>query len=209
MLLRVHSKIDSSTVNGPGRRAVIWVQGCSLACPGCWNPATHSITGGREDDTADLQDWLTDLWCAGAITGVTLSGGEPLEQAPAIETLFRSLRGQIPSLSIGLFSGYTERELADGRFRNEGLSAPRRTELWKNIRACLDFAILGRFNKWLPTSLPLVSSRNQELVLASSRYSPEDFDDQGVEITISANGLTQITGFPVHSNRLTHSGFST
>ena len=197
MLLRVHSTIESSTVNGPGRRAAIWVQGCSLACAGCWNPATHSVTGGREYQTAHLQDWLTELWHAGAITGVTLSGGEPLEQAAAIEILFRGLRTQIPSLSIGLFSGYTERELAAGRFGSEGLSEAQRTKSWKNIRTYLDFAVLGRFNRRLPSSLPLVSSGNQELVLVSSRYSLEDFQDQCVEITIDANGLTQISGFPV------------
>ena len=197
MLLRVHSRIDSSSVNGPGQRAVIWVQGCSLACPGCWNPDTHSARGGRDSETAEILEWIRRLWCDGAISGFTVSGGEPLEQAAALETLVTALRIEIPALSVGLFSGYTERELTNGRFRSEDLSAERRTQSWRNIRACLDFAVLGRFNKRLPSSLPLVSSGNQELVLVSSRHSLVDFEDQSVEITIDANGLTQITGFPV------------
>lgn len=197
MLLRVHSRIDSSTVNGPGRRAAIWVQGCSLACPGCWNPDTHSAHSGREFEIAEILTWIRRLWCDDAISGFTVSGGEPLEQAAGLETLVTALRRDIPALSVGLFSGYTQRELTNGRFRSEDLSAARRTQSWKNIRACLDFAVLGRFNKRLPSSLPLVSSGNQELVLVSSRYSRDDFEDQGVEITIDANGLTQITGFPV------------
>jgi anaerobic ribonucleoside-triphosphate reductase activating protein len=111
--------------------------------------------------------------------------------------LVAALRRDVPALSVGLFSGYTERELVTGRFKGEPLSAERRSGLWKNIRTCLDFAVLGRFNKRLPSSVPLVSSGNQELVLISSRYAIDDFEDQSVEITIDANGLTQITGFPV------------
>ncbi len=195
MLLRVHSKIDSSTVNGPGRRAVIWVQGCSLACPGCWNPATHSATRGRHFETSDLQSWLTELWRDGKISGLTLSGGEPLEQAAPIEALVTGLRKAIPSLSIGLFSGYTERELLTGRFRSEGLSSAQRAESWMNIRACLDFAVLGRFNERLPSNQPLVSSGNQKLLLVSSRHLLEDFDAQSIEFTIGSDGFTQITGF--------------
>jgi anaerobic ribonucleoside-triphosphate reductase activating protein len=127
-----------------------------------------------------------------------VSGGEPLEQAAALETLVTALRRDIPDLSVGLFSGYTERELENGHFRSEDLSSAQRTRSWKNIRACLDFAVLGRFNKWLPSSLPLVSSANQELVLLSSRYSLDDFEAQAIEVTIDTHGLTQITGFPVH-----------
>jgi anaerobic ribonucleoside-triphosphate reductase activating protein len=152
---------------------------------------------GQYDDTADLQAWLTELWRTGVIDGVTLSGGEPLEQAHAIETLLTGLRIAIPLLSIGVFSGYTERELVAGRFRTEGVSSAQRSDLWTRIRTCLDFAVLGRFNKWTPSSRPLVSSRNQNLILISNRYSIDDFEDQGVEITIEADGLTQITGFPV------------
>lgn len=198
MVLRVHSKIESSTVNGPGRRAVIWVQGCSLACPGCWNPDTHSARGGADFEITEILGWIRRLWCDGAVSGLTVSGGEPLEQATALEAFLTALRRDIPALSVGLFSGYAQRELVEGRFRSEGLSTAERTRSWKNIRKCLDFAVLGRFNRRLPSSLPLVSSGNQELILVSSRHSLEDFEDQGVEITIDANGLTQVTGFPIH-----------
>jgi pyruvate-formate lyase-activating enzyme len=40
--LRLHQFLPSSHTNGPGLRAVLWVQGCSLGCPRCFNPATHS-----------------------------------------------------------------------------------------------------------------------------------------------------------------------
>lgn len=37
----VHAIVPGSRVNGPGLRAVLWLQGCLLHCPGCWNMATH------------------------------------------------------------------------------------------------------------------------------------------------------------------------
>lgn len=197
MLLRIHSRIDSSMVNGPGRRAVIWVQGCSLACAGCWNSDTHPTKEGSEFEITEILGWIRRLWHANSISGLTISGGEPMEQASALELLVTALRKDIRDLSIGLFSGYSEKELRSGRFRSDALSPGGRVKAWTNIRTCLDFAVLGRFNKRLPTNRPLVSSRNQQLVLISNRHAIDDFEDQCVEITINADGLTQITGFPV------------
>lgn len=39
----IHSFVPASRANGPGLRAVVYVQGCSLKCHGCWNPDTHSF----------------------------------------------------------------------------------------------------------------------------------------------------------------------
>jgi len=46
--LQVHSFLEVSSVNGPGQRAVIWLQGCSLGCPSCWNPSTHLQGAGSQ-----------------------------------------------------------------------------------------------------------------------------------------------------------------
>jgi len=46
-VLRVHHFLPRSHANGPGVRAVLWAQGCSLACPGCFNADTHALTGGE------------------------------------------------------------------------------------------------------------------------------------------------------------------
>jgi anaerobic ribonucleoside-triphosphate reductase activating protein len=64
------------------------------------------------------------------------------------------------------------------------------------LRALLDFAVLGRFNRHLVSADPLVTSRNQELRVFSDRYTRADFRAQAVEVTIDPDGLTQITGFP-------------
>jgi len=46
----IHGFVAHSGVNGPGVRAVVYFQGCNLACAGCWNPATHAFVGPPSDD---------------------------------------------------------------------------------------------------------------------------------------------------------------
>ena len=46
--IRVHAVEPRSRANGPGARFVVWFQGCTLGCAGCFNPTTHDATGGRE-----------------------------------------------------------------------------------------------------------------------------------------------------------------
>jgi anaerobic ribonucleoside-triphosphate reductase activating protein len=197
MTFQIHSRIELSRVNGPGRRAVIWLQGCSLGCGGCWNAATHSRSGGTEESVEHVYAWVSALWSAGALDGLTISGGEPIEQAQALADFVETLRGSLRDLSLGLFSGYTERELETGRYRSfpEAPMAARRS-MWSRVRRCLDFAVLGRFNQLQPSSAPLVSSRNQRLRLYTDHYTNADFAPQSVEVTIDSLGLAQITGFP-------------
>lgn len=201
MFLRMHVRTESSRVNGPGCRAVIWVQGCSLGCTECWNPKTHPQMAGEEVRVSELAAWTEALRLQSAIRGLTLSGGEPMEQAAGLAELLDMLHHHAPDLSLGLFSGYSEMELAQGRYSGAtALTNEARQRLWNRIRGCLDFAVLGRYNRLQPSRTQLRTSRNQRLCLYSNRYSLQDFDPPAVEITIDEHGLTQITGFPV--NRL-------
>src|SRR4051812_41543155 len=75
---------------GPGRRIGIWFQGCSIGCPGCISQDTW------EADESSLVDLTVVLdWCRhqiqGCPEGVTISGGEPFEQAAALVTLLDGL----------------------------------------------------------------------------------------------------------------------
>jgi pyruvate-formate lyase-activating enzyme len=49
----VHSFVPVSRANGPGRRAVLWFQGCNLNCPECWNQASHPFEGAPIDVTLE------------------------------------------------------------------------------------------------------------------------------------------------------------
>jgi anaerobic ribonucleoside-triphosphate reductase activating protein len=143
-------------------------------------------------------EWVKDLQANALIDGLTISGGEPMEQAGAILALLQSLRLRVPELSIGLFSGYTDRELEAGAFLSHDANpSSQQADLWRAIRQHLDFAVLGRFNGQRPTQQTLVSSQNQTLLLLSDRYSTSDFSPLSVEFTIDSQGITQITGFPI------------
>lgn len=196
--MRVHALMECSLVNGPGRRAVVWLQGCELGCQGCWNPATHAHGAGSETSVDDLASRIASAYEAQSLQGITISGGEPLHQVSDVIRLLTLLKRQVSIFSAGLFTGYTEAELNRGNFHTYLPSSPEiRQAQWRQLRALLDFAILGRFNSRQPSTItPLVTSRNQRLQLFSGLHCREDFREQQIEITIDASGLTQITGFP-------------
>jgi hypothetical protein len=132
------------------------------------------------------------------LEGITFSGGEPMQQADSLLGLLHSLREQAPELSFGLFSGYAEHELANGQYWiwGDGNSKQHRQRLWQQIRGCLDFAVLGRFNQAQVGNMPLRTSRNQVLRLFTDSYTPADFSEQLTEVTINGDGRAEATGFP-------------
>jgi anaerobic ribonucleoside-triphosphate reductase activating protein len=193
----LHTLIPASRANGPGLRAVVFFQGCSIGCPRCWNPQTHPFHG-TEIKVDDVVQEVLKARQEHTLEGVTFSGGEPMQQADSLLGLIQGLRQQAPELSFGMFSGYVEHELAQGRYWIWGgcSSEQCRKRLWQEIRTRLDFAILGRFNQAQPSTLPLRTSRNQVLRLFSHRYTPADFNEQLTEVNIEEGGRAEVTGFP-------------
>jgi anaerobic ribonucleoside-triphosphate reductase activating protein len=197
--MQIHDMISDSGVNGPGRRAVVWFQGCTLACPGCWNPKTHVFDPRPQRSVEDVGSWI--LSCP-KIDGVTFSGGEPFQQAPDLLGLCEYLKTHDPGLSIGLFSGYTIAELTGGRwkYRSPGDEHWRQGSngLFNRITGYLDFGVFGRFSRMQATSdKPLCGSCNQQVIFFSDRYSEQDLAPQGCELNISADGNEMtVTGFP-------------
>lgn len=195
--MRIHQILTHSRVNGPGLRAVIFFQGCSLGCRHCFNPATHEHEG-PERSIRSIVRQIEAAHCATRLDGVTFSGGEPIEQAPALAVLVPAMKESLPHLSLGLYSGYTERELVDARyFTHEPVPVERKKALWPQIAASLDFAVLGRYVASRPSTEPLRASRNQCLRLLSTRYSEGDFEGPEVEVHFDSAGLVQVTGFPL------------
>jgi anaerobic ribonucleoside-triphosphate reductase activating protein len=189
--------MECSLVNGPGRRAVVWLQGCEIGCAGCWNPATHARAAGSSISASEVASRIERAYKAHIIEGITISGGEPLHQISEVIRLLMLLKSRVPLLSAGLFTGYTEAELSRGRFHTYcPSSSHRRAAQWQQLLSMLDFAVLGRFNRQQPSFSPLVSSRNQQLRLSSERYCLHDFEELRIEVSIEPDGLTQITGFP-------------
>ncbi len=193
----LHALITASRANGPGLRAVVFFQGCSIGCVGCWNPQTHPFHRTEIKVVAVVQEVLRSRQ-EHTLEGITFSGGEPMQQADSLLQLIRGLRRQAPELSFGMFSGYAEHELDQGQYWiwGDGSSEQHRKRLWQEIRGCLDFAILGRFNQAQPSNLPLRTSRNQVLRLFSDRYTPADFSEQLTEVNIKEDGQVEVTGLP-------------
>jgi len=194
----LHAFIPASRANGPGLRTVVFFQGCTLGCHGCFNPESHAFHG-PELDTLAVAERVLRAYREQAVEGVTFSGGEPMQQAPSLLELIQTLRQQVPSLSFGLFSGYGEWELVLGRYSIWGrdYSEADLRRLWEEIRAHLDFAVLGRFNETQPSALPLRTSRSQALRMLTSRYGVKDYGPQSVEVIVHPDGRAEVTGFPI------------
>jgi anaerobic ribonucleoside-triphosphate reductase activating protein len=192
----IHAQIDASRVNGPGRRSVLFAQGCLLDCPSCWAKSTHPFTG-TDRSVDDLADWLLRLNRDTGIEGITFSGGEPMHQIDSLCELADRVHAAAPGLSFGMFSGYYERELDTGRYwTRTNLTADDRSRLWRRLCARLDFAVLGRYLATRATHAPLRNSANQSLRLFTARYTDADIAQPEIEITIDPAGLVQLTGFP-------------
>lgn len=89
---RVHSIQSLGAVDGPGIRYVVFLQGCPLRCAYCHNPDTWDFAGGTEREAAELvQEICRFTPYFGTKGGVTVSGGEPLQQPAFVEELFSLL----------------------------------------------------------------------------------------------------------------------
>ena len=90
VLGRVHSVQSMGTLDGPGVRYVVFLQGCNLRCKCCHNPDTWDMTGGAEfsaDEIVEKAVRFREYF--GEKGGITLSGGEPLLQAEFCAEVFK------------------------------------------------------------------------------------------------------------------------
>ena len=169
-----------------------------MKCSGCWNSETHAFVKDKDMLISELADWILNQ----NVEGVTFSGGEPFQQAPALELLISFIKERRPELSIGSFTGYTLQELWDGKFNwwhpELRIMIPGDAKLSNSILKQMDFIIAGRYNQLQRCDdKPLCGSRNQEVHFLSSRYNPKDLHANIVEMVVDPEaGLVQITGFP-------------
>ena len=90
---KIHSFQSLGTVDGPGVRCVVFLQGCPLRCACCHNPDTWDLDGGEETDCDELVKKIFRFRSYIRNGGVTVSGGEPLCQAKFVAELFKKLKG--------------------------------------------------------------------------------------------------------------------
>ena len=86
---RIHSLESFGTVDGPGTRFVVFVQGCPMRCKYCHNPDTWSFDAGKQMEASDIiaQYHRNDAFYKNG-GGLTVTGGEPLMQVDFLIELF-------------------------------------------------------------------------------------------------------------------------
>lgn len=110
--MRYHNITRDDMLNGDGLRAVLWLAGCSHACPGCQNPITHDPEGGLPFNGA-AKDELFALLSEPYIAGLTLSGGDPLyppNRAEATE-LAKDFRARFHEKTLWVYTGFLWEEV--------------------------------------------------------------------------------------------------
>ena len=98
--------------NGDGLRVVLWLSGCSHHCYNCQNPQTWDVNSGIPFDKSAKEELFREL-DKDYISGLTLSGGDPLHEAnlDGVLDLVNKIRLSFPNKSIWIYSGYSFTEL--------------------------------------------------------------------------------------------------
>ena len=169
---------------GPGKRIGLWLQGCSIRCPGCisadtWRPGTGTVA------LTTLLERMA-AW-ANAADGLTVSGGEPLDQPDALAELLEGWR-TLSNRSVLLFTGY-----------DWSASQP----WFMAHRHLVDGVIAGPFEASVGQSLALRGSDNQTLhVLSPLGDEFRQFerlrgpDDRRLDAMFDADGAVWFAGIP-------------
>ena len=180
MNLEIALSIADTEAEGPGHRYAIWLQGCTLNCPDCCNPEMFESGDGT---SVPLEELLDRIWDS-KTEGISLLGGEPMQQAQAALPLLRQVKEL--GLSTMVFSGYTLQEISKDPDR----------------AACLQFIDIlvdGRYNRKMPvTERRWVGSTNQRMHFLSHFYSEDDpqfRESDTIEIRLR-KGLLVINGNP-------------
>lgn len=188
-LSRLHHPV---TALGPGRRAGIWFQGCSIRCPGCLATDTWGSPNSSEVEVGAVLAWLAGL-PEGGPDGVTISGGEPTEQPDALRELLagiRTWRAGRP-VDVLMFTGrdpaWVERQLAHGG----------RERLWPG----LDAVMAGPYVAAEAGGSALRGSENQRLLtlsrLGQERFGElDDADRRRLQLQVTAGGVW-LVGIPL------------
>lgn len=181
--LNIMGYVDESEVNGPGCRAVVWVQGCHRECSGCFNPESWSF---ERNQLIAVDELANQILSHPRHQGVTFSGGEPFWQAMALAEMAKRLKAA--GLNIMSFTGFTLNELQSPD------APPGAQELLQQ----LDILVDGPFVESLAINSPnsLVSSRNQRVhVFNPALQDNLNWASDQMEIHILKDGTRIITGF--------------
>ena len=145
--------------NGEGVRTTLFVSGCRLHCPGCFNQEAQDFAAG-EAFTQEVEERILESLEPGYIDGLTLLGGEPFEpkNQRALLPFLRRVRRELPQKTIWSFTGFTWEEL-------HAPTAYPRCEVTDELLSLLDVLVDGRYVDALhDISLRFRGSSNQRII---------------------------------------------
>lgn len=171
--------------HGPDLRAVIYVQGCPFHCPGCIAPEWQEQ---RQAELVRVHDLVQRILAEPGITGLSISGGEPMLQAGVLANLVAILRQKRPGLDIICFTGFQLGQLL--------LSGNADVE---RLLGMVDVLIDGPYVEALNDNRGLRGSSNQVVHRLTKRGKRLAYDFENaprqVEIHVDQNGY-MLVGVP-------------
>ncbi|HEY3331136.1 MAG TPA: 4Fe-4S single cluster domain-containing protein [Capsulimonadaceae bacterium] len=186
--LRIFRTESPVTVLGPGKRAVVWVQGCHLGCSGCVVPESWDASGGTSVAAATIAEWIL---AQPDIEGVTFSGGEPMIQATALRQIVEIICGH-RDLGVMVYTGYTLEFLQ----RNADKAQVALLDV-------TDLLVDGSYIESRHANRLWRGSDNQRLICLTPRYEslvgdllPSNDRSAGVEVITDSDGAFGFVGVP-------------
>ncbi len=162
---------------GPGPAAVLWVQGCDLVCVGCMSKDTWSRNDGHSAAISDVARWLDST----GLSYLTLSGGEPMDQADELVELLDRLDPE--RWVVTCFTGHT-------------LEWLRRREGPRKLLERVDLLVDGPYMERQHAPLRWRGSSNQQLHVLSDRVSVSDDRPAGLSLWVEPDGSVRLLGVP-------------
>ena len=192
-LLNLAAWLDCTEVEGPGKRFALWVQGCSLRCPGCCNPQMLDFVPRRIIESQELLRLIDASRARDGIEGVTFLGGEPMLQARGLSEVARGCRDL--GLGVMVFTGFRLEHLQNSEM-------PGVSELLKATDLLVDGPYVESrrdvIRNW-------VGSSNQRVHYLTPRYEKQiEFDKEfsrSIEIRIASDGAMSVNGWPYGGSR--------
>ncbi len=192
--LEVAGWAPCTDAEGPHRRFALWVQGCTLACPGCCNPEMFVPGRGRTVAIAEIVAAIDGAAARWAIEGVTVLGGEPLQQLAAVASLCAAVANR--GLGVIVFTGY---RLAEARTR------PGFERLYPSVDTLVDGRFDAKFSgTGTETPRRFVGSENQRLHHRTARYADDALwrGAPSVELSFVPGAAPQLVGAPALARRV-------
>lgn len=175
--------------SGPGDRWLLFLQGCARPCTDrCLNPRYLDPSGGRLASLEELRvvAGQVAVGAFGRVEGLTLLGGEPTDQAPALRPLLALVRGL--GLSVMLYSGHPLAWFE----RQENAAA---LALLDHVDILVDGPFLPRL---AAPGLRWRGSSNQRILRLTERYTAADLEAEqlraGVTLTLRGSGPPTLSG---------------